>query len=120
MRPWPGRKATWPRTGTRQRTGASPIGREGAQHLIRSLTAKRGGGVKRPASSSAWEPNGRTRPASLGASVILAGRAKRWTDETHAYNILVMSWPQIRTKVTRFAADVPEQTDFGFSGGEAP
>ena len=45
---------------------------------------------------------------------------KRWTDEAHAYNILVTSWPQIRTEAARLAACVPEQTGFGFSGGEAP
>ena len=45
---------------------------------------------------------------------------KRWTDETHAYNILDTSWPQIRTEGARLAAGVPEQTSIGFSWGEAP
>ena len=45
---------------------------------------------------------------------------KRWTDETHAHNILVTSWPQIRTEIVRLAAGVPKQTGFGFCGGEAP
>ena len=45
---------------------------------------------------------------------------KRWTDEAHAYNIPVTSWPQIRTEVAHLAAGVPEQTGFGFSGEEAP
>ena len=43
---------------------------------------------------------------------------KRWADEAHACNILVTSWPQIRAEAERLAVGVPEQTGFGFSGGE--
>ena len=44
---------------------------------------------------------------------------KRWTNEVPACNILVMSWSQIQMETARLAAGVPEQTDVGFSGGEA-
>ena len=44
---------------------------------------------------------------------------KRWTDEAHAYNILVTSWPQIRTEAARLAVGVPEQAGLELSGGEA-
>ena len=44
---------------------------------------------------------------------------ERWTNEVPACNILVMSWSQIQMETARLAAGVPEQTGFGFSGGEA-
>ena len=44
---------------------------------------------------------------------------KRWTNEVPARNILVMSWSQIQMEAARLATGVPEQTDFGLSGGEA-
>ena len=44
---------------------------------------------------------------------------KRWTDEAYAYNILVTSWPQIRTEAARLASGVPEQVSLGLLGGAA-
>ena len=90
---------------------------EGAQHLTRSLTAEQGGGVaRRPASCLAWERT--EKPRALAYRLYSLAERKRLTDEAHACNILVTSWPQIQMEAARLAAGVPEQTGFGFSGGE--
>ena len=94
---------------------------EGAQHLTRSLTAERGGGVAEAARLVLGMGAERADKArALAYRLYSLAERKRWTDEAHAYNILVTSWPQIRTEAARLAAGVPEQTGFGFSGGEAP
>ena len=94
---------------------------EGAQHLTRSLTAERGGGVAEAARLVLGMGAERADKArALAYRLYSLAERKRWTEEAHAYNILVTSWPQIRTEAARLAAGVPEQTGFGFSGGEAP
>ena len=94
---------------------------EGAQHLTRSLTAERGGGVAEAARLVLGMGAERTEKArALAYRLYSLAERKRWADEAHAYNILVTSWPQIRTEAARLAAGVPEQAGFGFSGGEAP
>ena len=93
---------------------------EGAQHLTRSLTAERGGGVSEAARLVLGMGAERAEKArALAYRLYSLAERKRWTDEAHAYNILVTSWPQIRTEAARLAAGVPEQTGFGFSGEEA-
>ena len=93
---------------------------EGAQHLTRSLTAERGGGVAEAARLVLGMGAERAEKArALAYRLYSLAERKRWTDEAHAYNILVTSWPQIRTEAARLAAGVPEQTGFGFSGEEA-
>ena len=93
---------------------------EGAQHLTRSLTAERGGGVAEAARLVLGMGAERAEKArALAYRLYSLAERKRWADEAHAYNILVTSWPQIRTEAARLAAGVPEQTGFGFPGGEA-
>ena len=93
---------------------------EGAQHLTRSLTAERGGGVAEAARLVLGMGAERAEKArALAYRLYSLAERKRWADEAHAYNILVTSWPQIQAEATRLAAGVPEQAGFGFSGGEA-
>ena len=93
---------------------------EGAQHLTRSLTAERGGGVGEAARLVLGMGAERAEKArALAYRLYSLAERKRWADEAHAYNILVTSWPQIQTEAARLAAGVPEQAGFGFSGGEA-
>ena len=91
---------------------------ESAQHLTRSLTAERGGGVAEAARLVLGMGAERAEKArALAYRLYALAERKRWAEEAHAYNILVTSWPQIRTEAARLAAGVPEQTGFGFSGG---
>ena len=93
---------------------------ESAQHLTRSLTAERGGGVAEAARLVLGMGAERAEKArALAYRLYSLAERKRWADEAHAYNILVTSWPQIRTEAARLVAGVPEQTGFGFSGEEA-
>ncbi len=94
---------------------------EGAQHLTRSLTAERGGGVAEAARLVLGMGAERAEKArALAYRLYSLAERKRWADEAHAYNILVTSWPQIQAEAARLAAGVPEQAGFGFSGGDAP
>ena len=94
---------------------------EGAQHLTRSLTAERGGGVAEAARLVLDMGAERAEKArALAYRLYSLAERKRWADEAHAYNILVTSWPQIQAEAARLAAGVPEQAGFGFSGGDAP
>ena len=94
---------------------------ESAQHLTRSLTAERGGGVAEAARLMLGMGAERAEKArALAYRLYSLAERKRWTEEAHAYNILVTSWSQIRTEAARLAAGVPEQTGFGFSEEEAP
>ena len=93
---------------------------ESAQHLTRSLTAERGGGVAEAARLVLGMGAERAEKVrALAYRLYSLAERKRWADEAHAYNILVTSWPQIQAESARLAAGVPEQTGFGFSGGEA-
>ena len=90
---------------------------EGTQHLTRSLTAERGGGVGEAARLVLGMGAERAEKArALAYRLYSLAERKRWADEAHAYNILVTSWPQIQTEAARLAAGVPEQAGFGFSG----
>ena len=92
---------------------------EGAQHLTRSLTAERGGGVGEAARLVLGMGAERAEKArALAYRLYSLAERKRWADEAHAYNILVTSWPQIQTEAARLAAGVPQQTGFGFPAGE--
>ena len=94
---------------------------EGAQHLTRSLTAERGGGVAEAARLVLGMGTERADKArALAYRLYSLAERKRWTDEAHAYNVLVTSWPQIRTEAARLAAGVPEQAGFDLPGGPAP
>ena len=93
---------------------------EGTQHLTRSLTAERGGGVAEAARLVLGMGAERAEKArALAYRLYSLAERKRWADEAHAYNILVTSWPQIQTEAARLAAGVPQQTGFGFPAGEA-
>ena len=93
---------------------------EGAQHLTRSLTAERGGGVAEAARLVLGMGAERAEKArALAYRLYSLAERKRWAEEAHAYNILVTSWPQIQTEAARLAAGVPQQTGFGFPAGEA-
>ena len=94
---------------------------ESAQHLTRSLTAERGGGVAEAARLVLGMGAERAEKArALAYRLYSLAERKRWTEEAHAYNILVTSWPQIRTEAARLAAGVPEQANLGLAVGEAP
>ena len=94
---------------------------EGAQHLTRSLTAERGGGVAEAARLVLGMGAERAEKArALAYRLYSLAERKRWADEAHAYNILVTSWPQIQAEAARLAAGVPEQAGFGFFGGNVP
>ena len=93
---------------------------EGTQHLTRSLTAERGGGVGEAARLVLGMGAERAEKArALAYRLYSLAERKRWADEAHAYNILVTSWPQIQAEAARLAAGVPEQAGFGFPAGEA-
>ena len=90
---------------------------EGTQHLTRSLTAERGGGVGEAARLVLDMGAERAEKArALAYRLYSLAERKRWADEAHAYNILVTSWPQIQAEAARLAAGVPEQAGFGFPG----
>ena len=68
---------------------------EGAQHLTRSLTAERGGGVAeatRLVLGMGTEQAEKVR--ALAYRLYSRSSANWWTDKAHAYNILVTPWPQ--------------------------
>ena len=93
---------------------------EDAQHLTRSLTAERGGGVAEAARLVLGMGAERAEKArALAYRLYSLAERKRWADEVYAYNILVTSWPQIQAEAARLAAGVPQQTGFGFPAGEA-
>ena len=94
---------------------------EGAQHLTRSLTAERGGGVAEAARLVLGMGAERADKArALAYRLYSLAERKRWTEEAHAYNILVASWPQIRTEAARLAAGAPEQAGLDLPGGAVP
>ena len=94
---------------------------KGVQHLTRSLTGERGGGVEEAARLAHAMGAGRAEKVrALAYRLYSLADRKGWADEARAYNILVTSWPQIQTEVGRLAAGVPEQADFGFSPGDSP
>ena len=89
---------------------------ESAQHLTRSRPRSVAAGwPRRPTSCS--DRAEKTR--ALAYRLYALAERRRWAEEAHAYNILVTSWPQIRTEAARLATHVPEQAGFGFSRGEA-
>ena len=90
----------------------------GRADLTRSLTAERGGGVAEAARLVLGMGAERAGKARVAYRLYSLAERKRWTDEAHAYNILVTSWPQIRAEAIRLAAGVPEQAGLEFSGGK--
>ena len=94
---------------------------KGTQHLTRSLTGERGGGVEEAARLVHAMGAGRAEKVrALAYRLYSLADRKGWADEARAYNILVTSWPQIQTEAGRLAAGAPEQVDFGFSPGDSP
>ena len=94
---------------------------KGVQHLTRSLTGERGGGVEEAARLAHAMGAGRAEKVrALAYRLYSLADRKGWADEARAYNILVTSWPQIQTEAGRLAAGAPEQADFRFSPGDSP
>ena len=94
---------------------------KGTQHLTRSLTGERGGGVEEAARLVHAMGAGRAEKVrALAYRLYSLADRKGWADEARAYNILVTSWPQIQTVAGRLAAGAPVQADFGFSPGDSP
>ena len=78
---------------------------ECAQHLVRALTAKTGGGVSDAARLIIAMGAARAENArALAYRLFTISERKGWNEEALAYNILVASWPQIQAEVARFAA----------------
>jgi putative DNA methylase len=83
---------------------------ECVQHLVRAMTAERGGGVTEAgrlahAMGSSRADNAR----ALAYRLYTVSERKGWTDEALAYNILVTSWPQIQAEAAKLAAGGPTQ-----------
>jgi putative DNA methylase len=82
------------------------------QQLARAMTAKIGGGVADAARLVvAMGPARAENARTLAYRLHTVASHKRWTDEALAYNILVISWPQIQAEAARFAGDGPAQSE---------
>ena len=91
---------------------------EGAQHLTRSLTAERGGGVAEAARLVLGMGAERAEKArALAYRLYSLAERKRWTDEALAYNVFVTSWPQIQAEAARLRAGAAGQAALGLSAG---
>ena len=91
---------------------------ESAQHLTRSLTAERGGGVAEAARLVLGMGAERAEKArALAYRLYSLAERKRWTDEARAYNVFVTSWPQIQAEAARLRAGAAEQAALGLSAG---
>ena len=89
---------------------------EGAQHLTRALTAEVGGGVAEAARLVVAMGGERAeRARALAYRLYALADRKKWTDEAHAYNVLVSSWPQIQAEAGRLGAGAGEQGDLGLA-----
>ncbi len=92
---------------------------ESAQHLTRALTTEQGKGVAEAARLVLGMGADRAENArALAYRLYSLADRKRWTDEAHAYNILVTSWPQIQAEAARLGAGAAEQATLGLSAGE--
>ena len=92
---------------------------EGAQHLIRALTAEQGGGVAeagRLVLAMGGERAEKVR--ALGYRLYALADRKRWAEDAQAYNILVSSWPQIQAEAARLGAGAGEQGDLALAATE--
>ena len=91
---------------------------EGAQHLTRSLTAERGGGVDEAARLVVGMGAERAEKArALAYRLYSLAERRRWTDEARAYNVFVTSWPQVQAEAARLRAGAVEQAALGLSAG---
>ena len=85
---------------------------ECAQHLVRAMTAKTGGGVSDAARLIGAMGAARAENArALAYRLFTISERKGWNEEALAYNILVASWPQIQAEVARFAAGRSVQSE---------
>ena len=92
---------------------------ESAQHLTRALTTEQGKGVAEAARLVLGMGADRAENArALAYRLYSLADRKRWTDEAHAYNILVTSWSQIQAEAARLGAGAAEQATLGLSAGE--
>ena len=91
---------------------------EGAQHLTRSLTAERGGGVAEAARLVVGMGAERAEKArALAYRLYSLAERRRWTDEARAYNVFVTSWPQVQAEAARLRAGAVEQAALGLTAG---
>ena len=87
---------------------------ECAQHLVRAMTAERGGGVAEAARLAHAMGRGRAENArALAYRLYTAAERKGWAGEALACNVLVTSWPEIRAEAAKLAAGGPAQAEMG-------
>ena len=82
------------------------------QHLVRAMTAEAGGGVTEAARLVHAMGSTRAKNArALAYRLYTVSERKRWTGEALAYNVLVASWPQIRSRAAELTVDGPAQAE---------
>ncbi len=93
---------------------------ECVQHLVRTMTAESGGGVDEAARlATAMGPARAERARRLAYRLHAVSERKGWNAEALAYNVLAMSWPQIRSKQAE-QLGAGEQTQLRFDGAASP
>ncbi len=82
------------------------------QHLVRAMTAETGGGVAEAARlAAAMEPARAEKARALAYRLYTVSERRGWSGEALACNMLITSWPQIRTEMARLAAGEPAQSE---------
>ena len=82
------------------------------QHLVRAMTAETGGGVAEAARlAAAMGPARAEKARALAYRLYTVSERRGWSGEALACNMLITSWPQIRTEMARLAAPGPAQSE---------
>ena len=98
--------------GWNPRTDSRLVDWECAQHLVRTMTAKSGGGVMEAAGLVvAMGPARAENARVLAYRLFTVSERKGWSEEALAYNILVTSWAQIQSEAAKLTAGGPVQSD---------
>ena len=83
------------------------------QHLVRAMTAETGGGVAEAARlAAAMGPVRAEKTRALAYRLYTVSERRGWSGEALACNMLITSWPQVRTEMARLAAPGPAQSEF--------
>ena len=86
---------------------------ECVQHLVRAMTAETGGGVAEAARlAAAMGPARAEKARALAYRLYTVSERRGWSGEALACNMLITSWPQVRTEMARLAAPGPAQSEF--------